>query len=317
MQSMRDSFATALLSLAREHQDLYVLSADLSSSLKLEEFKQAFPQQYLEVGVSEQNMIGVAAGLAMLGKTVIVTSFASFSPGRNWEQIRTSVCDQNLNVKIVGSHAGLSTGPDGGTHQALEDLALMTVLPNMKVFVPCDYQETSTLTRELVLQSGPAYLRLSRADTRSIDQHQSQYHFGQARVIKKPQDITLVACGLMVDLALQAAKELKQELDLEVGVINYHTLKPFDSATLVDASKHTLVFVTIEEHQKIGGLGSLVASVLSENDPKNIEMVAVNDLFGQSGSQSELFQHYQLTVDHIKDKAIAGLQKRINVSKKK
>jgi transketolase len=314
--SIRDGFGDMMVKLGQSHPDLMVLSADLSDSLRLSAFKNQFPHQYLEVGVSEQNLIGVAAGLAMSGKTVVATSFAAFNPGRNWDQIRLSVCEQNLDIKIIGGHAGLATGADGATHQMLEDLALMTVLPRMRVVVPADYQQAQDATAALVTSFGPAYLRLSRAGTTPLPADSATpFRLGEGQVLRSGSDATIIACGLLVDLALQAATILEDNDHLHVGVINLATLKPLDTDLLTRTAQQTPVIVTAEEHQLTGGLASLVATHLAHTHPTIIESVAVRDTFGTSGSQNELFARYGLTVDAIIAQVKRGLARLPSAAK--
>jgi transketolase len=306
----RDGFGQTILELGRTRPQLMVLSADLSDSMRLSAFKQELPEQYLELGISEQNMAGVAAGLALLGKTVVITSFAAFNPGRNWEQIRLSICEQNLNVKIVGSHAGLATGADGATHQALEDLALMTVLPRMRVFVPADFAQAQIATEVMLDTPGPVYLRLSREPSAALPTNAQTSNLDQGQVLRLGQAATIVACGLTVELALQAASELEREEALSVRVLNFATLKPLAGEQLLKAARETGALVTIEEHQRHGGLGSLVASYLSQTWPVPLEIIGVDDAFGTSGTKDELFTRYGLTVAAIKKKVWQALERK-------
>ncbi len=308
LKATRDGFGEAMVQAAEKDKNLMVLSADSVASLRLEEFKKRFPDQYVEMGVSEQNMAGVAAGLAMIGKTVVMAAFAAFNPGRNWEQIRVSICEQNLNVKIVGGHAGLATGADGGTHQALEDVALMTVLPNMKVLVPADYQEAKEAALAMLAVSGPAYLRLSREPTEGVTKAGDRFVLGQARLLEQGSEGTIVATGLMVEVAAAAAKELAAA-GTKIRLLNLSTVKPLDEKSILAAAKETGAMVVVEEGQKIGGVGSIIATFLSEKWPTPLEIVAVNDRFGQSGTKEQLFTQYGLTKEAIK-KAVKKAQER-------
>ncbi len=299
LRSNREGFGAAIAEIVATNPKLMVLSADLSESLQLQTLKQMMPERFVEVGVSEQNMVGVAAGLAMLGKTVVATSFAAFNPGRNWEQIRVSICEQNLDVKIVGSHAGLATGADGATHQALEDLALTTVLPNMKVIAPSDYQEAFLATKAMIAQTGPTYLRLSREKMEDLNQDMQEFKIGEGQILIPDKKVYLISYGMMLPLVLEAAKKLKAKHHLKVGVINMPTIKPLDEQLIMQVAKKSKAIVTVEEHQEIGGLGSLVAMTLAKRCPMPMAMVAVSDSFGQSGSAKELWKHYGLTVDNI------------------
>ena len=300
LKATRDGFGAAILQAAETDPQLMVLSADLSSSLRLDDFKAAYPRQYLELGVSEQNMAGVAAGLAMIGKTVVVTSFAAFNPGRNWEQIRVSICEQNLNVKIVGSHAGLATGPDGATHQALEDIALMSVLPQMKVLTPADYQEAKEATLAMLVEPGPVYLRLSREPTAELALP-GRFQLGQARLLRTGTAVTVVALGLMVEIALEAADELAAE-GCRVRVLDLSTVKPLDQQTLLRAAQTTGAILVAQEQQTVGGAGSQIATYLSQVCPVPMAFIDTGDQFGQSGTPAELFAAYGLTKEAIKQK---------------
>lgn len=298
-RATREGFGEALLDMAPDHPELLVATADLGESLHLTTFQKQFPHQFVEVGVAEQNLIGVCSGVAMNGRTAVATSFATFNPGRNWEQIRTAVCLQNLNVKIVGSHAGLATGADGATHQALEDIALARVLPNMTVVVPADYLEAQKATHALIGEHlGPAYLRLSRATRAQVTQPDERFLIGKANLMTDGVDATIVACGLMVEIALQTAAKLHEQ-GLDIRVLNMHTIKPLDHKALLAAASETGALVTIEEHQIYGGLGSAVAEFLSTHQPVPLEIIGVPDAFGESGTPDELFLKHGLTVENL------------------
>lgn len=288
----------------QENKNVVALSADLVESTRVQAFKEKFPERFIEVGVAEQNMATVAAGLGISGKCAFITSYATFSPGRNWEQIRTTICYNNSNVKVIGAHAGISVGPDGATHQALEDLALMRVLPKMIVVVPCDFYEAKKATLAFAKFYGPAYMRFGREKTPVITEEETPFEIGKAEVFwesDKPQ-VVLVACGSMVYQALVAAKELESE---GVGsvVINNHTIKPIDRETLVSYAVKIGRVLTIEEHQTTGGLGGAVAEVLAKECPVKMDFIGIEDQFGQSGSPGELLEHYGLSVARIKQKA--------------
>lgn len=309
LKATRDGFGAAMRQAAEKDKNLMVLCADVSESLRLNEFKKQFPEQYLELGVSEQNMIGVAAGLASRGHTVVVSSFATFNPGRNWEQIRVSLCEQKLNVKIVGGHAGLATGPDGATHQALEDIALMSVLPEMKVVAPADYREAKEAALAMLSIDGPVYLRLSREPAAEIEQD-GGFQFGQARKLAEGTDATIMTYGLTLPLALQAAKEL-EDFQFQVRVLNFSTIKPLDEHSLKLAVQETKAIVVVEEAEKIGGLSSMVATYLGENCLAPLEIVAVDNSFGQSGKKGELFDYYGLTVEKIKTQVLRAIERKL------
>lgn len=298
--SSRDGFGEAIFSCAKNNPNLIVLSADLSDSLKLGKLKTELPNQYLELGISEQNMAGVAAGLALTGKKVFITSFAVFNPGRNWEQLRLSISEQNLDVVVVGSHAGLATGADGGTHQALEDLALTAVLPRFQVAVPADYYQAKAITRFLAKSRGPAYLRLSREPSLYLTPANQEFAWGQGQLLCYGEQALIIACGLTVELALEAARQLHQQ-GIKVSVFNCASFKPLPEKQLLALADKVPAVITIEEHQLTGGLGSSIASLLARHHPLPMAMLGINDDFGQSGKRAELFAHYQLTVEKLKE----------------
>jgi transketolase len=290
------------------------VSADLDESLRLTEFKAQFPQQFVQVGVAEQNLLGVSAGLALGGQIPFATSFAVFNPGRNWDQLRVAVCFSNLNVKVVGGHAGLSVGEDGATAQAMEDVALTRVLPRMTVVVPADADQAYQATLALAAHTGPAYLRLSRWSVPNLTAG-VPFELGKAQILRRGTDLTIIATGIMVEQALLAAQQLSIR-NLQVQVINLHTIKPIDVAAITQAANQNGVIVTAEEHQRSGGLGSAVAEVVTQAtgktifQPTVIEMVAMPDSFGESGRGEELLQKYQLTAKAIVGAAERGLQRR-------
>lgn len=297
--SIRDGFGKALAELGAQNEQVVAVSADLTESTRLNYFREAFPKRFVQVGVAEQNLIGVAAGLALAGKIPFAASFAVFSPGRSWDQVRVSVCYSNLNVKIIGGHAGLTVGPDGATHQALEDIAITRVLPNMTVIVPCDENQTAAATRAIAKHEGPCYLRLSRAKPIKITTPETPFEIGKAQLIKEGTDITLVATGIMVEHALFAAQELQAKHNISAEVINMHTIKPLDTKTLLTTTKKTGKVITVEEHQKIGGLGSAVAEFLSQEFPVPMSIIGIEDTFGESGDADDLMTKYKLTVEEI------------------
>lgn len=306
-KSMRDGFGDGLAEAGEENKDLYVLSADLKDSTKVTKFAQKFPSRFIEVGVAEQNLVTIASGMASLGKTVVATSYAVFSPGRNWEQIRTTICYNNQPVKIVGSHAGLTVGADGATHQALEDMALMRVLPNMVVISPCDYLEAKKATLEMMKINKPVYLRLTRNDVPLVTTPETPFKIGKAEVFLEGKDISIIATGQMVYFALLAAEQLKEHRIL-AQVINCSTIKPLDKKGILKAVDRTRAVVTVEEHQVQGGLGGAVAELLSQNDPMPIQIIGVEDQFGQSGEAGELLNRYGLNVDNIIKATIKALR---------
>jgi transketolase len=294
----RDGFGEALLELGKINQQVVALTGDLLESTRVQAFADKYPERFVEMGVAEQNMAGVAAGMSFVGKIPFITSYAVFSPGRNWDQIRVSICYSKANVKIVGAHAGISVGPDGATHQALEDLAITRVLPNLVVVVPTDSVETKKATLAIAGYVGPCYIRFGREKTPVITTEKTPFILGKALPIIAGDDVTIIANGQMVARSIEAARRL-QSRDISVGVVNLHTLKPLDTEAIINAAKSTGAIVTAEEHQKIGGLGSAVAEVLGEHFPVPIERVGVDDTFGESGEPNTLMDHYGLGVDDI------------------
>lgn len=296
----RDGFGEALVKIGEENSDVVVLSADLTSSTGLTLFEKKFPERFFQVGVAEQNLMGIASGFAIAGKIPFLASYAVFNPGRNWDQLRVSVCYSNLNVKIIGCHAGLSVGPDGATHQALEDIAITRVLPNLIVVVPCDYEETKKATEAIAKHKGPSYLRLTREKTPVFTRKNSDFEIGKANVLREGKDVTLIACGPLVYEALKAANELYCGHLISCEVINSHTIKPLDTKTILDSAKKTKAVITIEEHQVSGGLGGAVSEFLSEYFPVKIKRIGMQDKFGESGSSKELLEKYGMSASHIK-----------------
>ncbi len=293
----RDGYGKGLLKLGK-NKNVVALCCDLTDSTRVGWFKEKYPERFIECGIQEQNMAGLAAGLAIAGKIPFISSYAVFSPGRNWDQIRVSICYNNLNVKIQGAHAGLSVGPDGATHQALEDIAITRVLPNMTVVVPCDSEQSEKATMASTKIKGPVYLRFGREKTPVVTDKKTPFKIGKADVYKQGKDVCIIACGSMVYEALVAAEKLKKK-GVSAMVINNHTIKPMDVKTIVSAAKKVKAIVTVEEHQVNGGLGSAVAEVLSKHYPIKIEMVGVKDTFGESGSGDELMKKYGLTSNDI------------------
>jgi len=288
LRSTRDGFGKILLRLAAKESRIVVVSADLASSMRVKEFAERYPQRFFEVGVAEQNAAGVAAGLSLEGKVVFLVSFACFSPGLNWGQIRQSICLNNANVKIIGGHGGLATGVDGATHQSLEDIALMRVLPQMKVFVPLDYNQTKKIMGVVVREEGPCYVRLTRPDTAIWDDH--PFKMGKAEILKRGSKLTLIGCGpVLAETIVRFKKELRG-----VEVINCPTIKPLDEKRILVSVRKTKQVITIEDHQKDGGLGSVVAELLAENKVgARLIRFGVEDKFGESARDfHQLWERY-------------------------
>lgn len=297
IKSTRDGFGQALLDLGKTRDDIFVVNADLKSSLRLTEFAQKFSYRFIECGVAEQNMVGVAAGLALSGKTVFATSFACFSPALSWNHIRIAVCYSKTNVKIVGSHGGLATALDGASHQSLEDVALMRVLPNMVILVPADYEQARCLTKLAAEYRGPVYLRLSRPETEPVQSPKRivhSYKIGGSEILRNGSKVTIIGCGIVLGEALKAAEKLDAE------VINCYSVKPLDEKTILKSVKKTGKVITLEDHSVIGGLGGAVAELLGEKYPIPILRLGVNDVFGQSARDyHELWKKYGLDSDTI------------------
>lgn len=309
-QSLRHSFGQSLLELARQDERIVALSADLAGSVGLGDFVQEMGHRYIEVGVAEQNLVTVASGLAHMGKIPFAASYASFSPGRNWEQIRTSICLNNQPVKLIGSHAGLNVGADGASHQMLEDIALMRVLPGMVVLAPGDSIEAAQFTRLMAQESHPSYMRLPRVDLPIYNDPANEYQIGRAYVLRQDDQpvVSVVATGSMTGNALLAAQTLSQK-GVASEVVHVPTIKPLDQATILGSIGRTKVVVTVEEHQVSGGLGSAIAELVLESDirPTKFYRIGVNDRFGQSGTAMNLWRHYQLDVGGIVEQILALL----------
>ncbi|PWB39161.1 MAG: transketolase [Parcubacteria group bacterium] len=299
-KSTRQGFGDALLALAKNNKNIVVVSADLAESTRVQKFGQKYPERFVEVGVAEQNAMGIAAGLALSGKIPFVASFGVFSPGRNWDQLRVSVCYSKANVKIVSTHTGLAVGEDGASHQALEDIALTRVLPNLTVIAPADYNETVAVTKAIAKHPGPVYLRLARQNSPVFTKINSIFKIGRAEILLRGNDITLIACGPVIYEALLAAHELAKK-KIRVEIINCPTIKPLDKKTILRSVKKTKKLITLEDHQKAGGLGSALAEMLSQNYPVKSIIMGVNDTFGESGKPDQLWDKYGLSKKHIVD----------------
>jgi transketolase len=302
MESQRDAFAEALVELGKERSDVVVLSADLSSSVKTAVFAKHFPERHFNIGIAEQNMVSMAAGFAATGKTVFVSTFAIFGTGRVYDQIRQSVAYAQQKVNIVLTHAGITVGGDGATHQMIEDIALMRVLPGMTVIVPADAPETRRVIRAIADYSGPTYVRLGRAEVPTVTGPKDVFEIGKASVMRDGKDVTLIGTGIMVAKCLEAADELRKH-GVDARVINLSTIKPLDTKTIVKAARETGAIVTAEEHNVAMGMGSAVALELVENVHVPMKRVGIPDIFGESGDPEELMEKYGLTVDNIVDAA--------------
>lgn len=308
-EPIRAGFGRGLLEAGRHNKNIVALCADLTESTKMDTFAKEFPDRFIEVGVAEQNLVTVAAGMAAMGKIPFTSSYAAFSPGRNWEQIRTTIALNDVNVKIVGSHAGVSVGPDGATHQMLEDIALMRALPNMQVIVPCDSIQAQKATELLAKSKKPAYIRLAREATPIVTTLDTPFTLGKSEVYRQGTDVTIAACGIMVYQALAAAEQLAQD-GIEAEVLNVAVIKPLDVSTIIASVRKTGAVVTAEEAQITGGLGGAIAEVLAEQHPAPMSRIGIQDEFGQSGKPDELLKHYKLTANDIAKAAKAVIQRK-------
>ncbi|MCF7835970.1 MAG: transketolase family protein [Candidatus Marinimicrobia bacterium] len=300
----RQGFGEGLVKAGEKNENVVSLCADLSGSTKSKMYADKFPERFLQVGIGEQSMASVAAGMSAMGKVPFIASYAMFSPGRNWEQIRTTICYNDSNVKIAGAHTGVSVGPDGATHQAVEDIAITRVLPNMTVVVPCDFIETRKATVAAAETKGPFYIRFARENTPVMTTEETPFNVGKAEIFWSPEEgepeVSIIACGPLVHNAILAASELEKD-GIKAEVINNHTIKPMDEKTIIETAQKSGAVVTVEEHQKAGGMGSAVAEILAKNNPVPMEFVGVDDRFGESGEPNELIEEFGMGVKSIKE----------------
>ena len=310
MVPTRMGFGKGLVEAGDKDKRVMALCCDLTESTQVHLFAQKYPDRYIEIGIAEQNMVCVAAGLALQGKIPFVTSYATFGPGRNNEQIRTAVCISNLPVKIGGMHAGVSVGPDGMTHQALEDIALMRVLPRMIVIVPCDALESQKATLAAAFNNQPTYLRFGREKTPVFTAADTPFEIGKALILRDGKDVAIVGCGTLLYNSLLAAEELSKE-GIECMVINSHTVKPLDEKVIIEAAQKTGAVVSVEEHQVAGGLGSAIAECLAKNHPVPQEFIGAQDRFGESGQPDELIEAMGMGVNSIKEAVKKVLARKI------
>ncbi|MFQ5493414.1 MAG: transketolase family protein [Candidatus Dojkabacteria bacterium] len=311
MQAIRDGFGEGFLTIGAKNPDVVGLNADLTESLRMHRFRDKYPERFFQVGIAEQNMACIAAGLALSGKIPYIGSFANFSPARNFDQIRTSIAMMNANVKIVSSHSSFSHGSDGITVQMLEDVAMLRALPNMKVIVPADARQTMLAAEAIANIDGPVYLRLGRNETPLLFSDDTPFNFGKAQLLREGKEITIIATGYMVFRSLLAAESLKKK-GIDASVVNVHTIKPFDAEGIVAEATRTGAVVTAEELQINGGLGEMVAGVLARSNPMPIEMVAVMDQYGESGSPLELAKSRNVMEDDIVKAALKVFSRKHN-----
>ena len=301
-EPIRKGFGRGLARAGELNANVVAACADLTDSTQMSLFKQAFPDRFIEIGVAEQNLVTVGSGLAAIGKIPFVSSYAAFSPGRNWEQIRTTICLNDRPVKIVGSHAGVSVGPDGATHQMLEDVALMRVLPNMVVIAPCDSIEAEKATLAMASDPRPNYLRLAREATPIITTSDTPFEIGKAYVFWEGSDISIIASGTMTYQALVAARDLSED-GISAEVVHVPTIKPLDAETILSSVTKTNLVITVEEGQIIGGLGGAIAELLAEEHPTKIQRIGMRDRFGESGDPDQLIEYFGLDSKHIREAA--------------
>jgi len=311
MMLTRQGWADALKELGRQDPRVVVLDADLAKSTLTCQFKDEFPDRFFDMGIAEQNMINVAGGMSLTGLIPFVSTYGVFVSGRAWEQIRTSICYGQLNVKFGGAHGGISVVPDGATHQALEEITIMRVLPNMKVIVPADYYETYKAVMAMKEMEGPVYIRFGREKVPTVTTKDTPFEIGKAYSVREGTDVSIIACGVMVAEALDAA-EFLQSKGVSAEVINMHTIKPLDQETILKSAQKTGCVVTAEEHQKAGGMGSAVMEVLAQNYPVPVEMVGIDDTFGESGNPSELMEKYGITSKEIIEQALKVIIRKQN-----
>ncbi|EMU55467.1 transketolase family protein [Clostridium butyricum] len=299
-KATRESYGEALIQIGHENENIVVLDADLSKSTKTNGFKTEFPDRFFNAGIAEQNLMGMAAGMSNIGLIPFASTFAVFATGRAFEIIRNSICYPKANVKIAATHAGITVGEDGGSHQSIEDIALMCSLPNMTVIVPADHREAMEATKAAAMMEGPVYLRFGRCNTEDIFDDSYKFEIGKGTEIKKGDDAAIIATGMMVQKAIEAAKYLESE-GIHVRVINISTIKPIDKEIIIKAAKETKGIVTAEEHSIIGGLGSMVSSVVCDKYPCKVKMIGIEDKFGESGTPNELMEKFKLTSDAISE----------------
>ncbi len=306
LQATRDGYGKGLVELGEKNKNVVVLCADLSESTRSLWFKEKFPDRFIEVGVAEQNMALVASGLASCGKIPFISSYAMFSPGRNWEQIRTTICYNNQPVKIAGAHAGVSVGPDGATHQAIEDIAIMRVIPNIIVVNPCDSIEAQKATVAAAYINKPFYIRLARSNSPVFTKKDTPFKIGKVEIFKDGKDLTIISSGPILYKAILASYEAEKKLskegkDVSIKVLNCHTIKPLDKEMIINCAQETKRIITIEEHQVSGGLGSAVAELLSQEFPVKMKIIGINDRFGESGEPEELYEKFGLSVNKLSE----------------
>lgn len=303
-KATREAYGVTLAEIAKTNDKIVAIDADLSKSTKSADFENVFPDRFFNAGIAEANMIGMAAGMASVGLVPFASTFAMFAAGRGFEQIRNSLAYPKANVKIVGSHSGITVGEDGATHQAIEDIALMRSIPNMVVINPSDATETAAAIKAAANYNGPVYIRTGRMAVEDVHPNGSEFTIGKGETLVEGTDLAIIATGICVSMAVEAAKTLKEQ-GINARIINMASIKPLDEELIISAAKECGKIITIEEHSVIGGLGAAVSEVVCENHPVLVKKMGINDVFGQSGKPNELLEHYGLTPKHIVEKAIA------------
>lgn len=304
----RDGYGEGVVLAGEENKNIVVLCCDLTESTRSLAFKKKYPERFVQMGVSEQSMVVIAAGMAMAGKVPWISSYTMFCPGRAWEQVRTNLALNEVNVKIAGAHSGVSVGPDGATHQAVEDIAIMRCIPKMMVVAPCDMTETKKVVLALSRTVGPAHVRFARDKTPIFTTEETPFTLGKAEIFREGNDVAIIACGPLVHNALLAAHELSKK-GIECAVVNNHTIKPMDEKTITSVAKKCGAVVTVEEHQVMGGMGSAVAEILARKNPVPMEFIGMQNTFGESGEPLALIEHFGMGVSSIKD-AVKRVLKR-------
>jgi transketolase len=295
----RNGFGEGLVEAGRRDEAVVAVCADLAESTRMEPFRDAFPERFIEIGVQEQLLAAMSAGLAMAGKIPFIASYAMFCPGRAWEQVRTNICLNDANVKIAGAHAGVSVGPDGATHQAIEDIAILRAIPNITIVVPCDAPQTKKATLAVARSAGPAYVRFGRDKSVVLTTDETPFEIGRAQRFRDGGDAAILACGILVYNALMAAEQLSRDDGIECLVLNNHTIKPMDEEAVIAAARTCGAVVTVEEHEVLAGMGSCAAEILAQHEPVPVEFVGVHDRFGQSGTPKELLDEYEMGMASI------------------
>ncbi len=309
LKGVREGIGDELLEQAKTHPNLYVLTANLKESTKIDKFAENNPERFFDVGVAEQNLAGISAGLGLSNNIVFMSSYSVFSPGRNWDQIRVSICYSNANVKIIGGHTGIATGKDGATHQALEDLAITRVIPNMQVLTPLDYIQARESVKHAILSKSPIYIRSYREKSPQIFHEEKNFNLLKPQIIKEGKDLTVFSSGPILFEALKAIEKIEKELNITVELINISSLKPLDSTVLIQSLNKTKIGISVEDHQISGGIGSAILEATAEEIPVPFKIIGINNSFGESGTTKELYEKYGISENKIREKIIQFLKR--------